>query len=252
MNREESSIFSTSRFYLLIFLLFCRCIQARELQQICSSSCGDIKNISYPFRLTSDPAGCGDPDFELSCQSNKTVLELLSGKYYVKKISYDKRIMRVVDVKLADGSCSLPYKPLSSNSLDNYFYSEIAYGRYYYASFVNCSGNMADNAYIKVPCLSENQSNVYVTTNGISVSNLPTSCAFISMVPVLDENVENPSYEATKKLLQLGFDLTWSIECRDCLAAGGWCLKITTLNENYCYKNLCKSLSLCVCVGGAL
>ncbi|KAL5763438.1 hypothetical protein ACOSP7_019702 [Xanthoceras sorbifolium] len=54
-----TSNFSSFLFSLLIFLLISE-IQARRLQQVvCSSSCGDIKNISYPFRLKDDPAGCG-------------------------------------------------------------------------------------------------------------------------------------------------------------------------------------------------
>ena len=35
-----------------------------------SSSCGDLQNISYPFRLQDDPVGCGDPDYQLSCMNN--------------------------------------------------------------------------------------------------------------------------------------------------------------------------------------
>ncbi|KAJ0096204.1 hypothetical protein Patl1_15136 [Pistacia atlantica] len=60
-----------------------------KVQEICSPSCGNIKNISYPFRVKGDPARCGSPYFELSCQSNKTILEINSGKYYVKRISYE-------------------------------------------------------------------------------------------------------------------------------------------------------------------
>ena len=117
MRKEESSNFLAFLFSLLIFL-FVRDVQARKLQQIqCStSSCGDIKNIKYPFRLKGDPAGCGNPDFELSCsQSNKTILEYHSGKYYVKRISYDDHIITLVDVKLANGSCDLPQQSISRN-----------------------------------------------------------------------------------------------------------------------------------------
>ena len=108
MSGEESSILSTLLFCLLIYLFLTE-TEAREvLQQTCSSSCGDIKNISYPFRLKGDPSGCGYPELELSCQSNQTILKLFnSAKYYVKRISYDESTISVADVNLANVSCGL-------------------------------------------------------------------------------------------------------------------------------------------------
>lgn len=74
-------------FSLLMVLLFTEVTAGRVLEKVCSSSCGDLHNISYPFRLEDDPAGCGDADYQLSCENNKTILEFNSGKYYVKNIS---------------------------------------------------------------------------------------------------------------------------------------------------------------------
>ncbi|KAK4842582.1 hypothetical protein QYF36_024156 [Acer negundo] len=241
MGREESSNFSFFFLFSLLSFLFVTETQARKLQQvICSSSCGDIKNISYPFRLKSDPAGCGDPDYELSCQSNKTILEFHSGKYYVKKISYSEQIIRVVDVKLASGSCGLPSKSLSMDVVLN----DIRYGGQVdtpmkTASFVNCSRNISVTGYRKVPCFSGDQSYVYVSTVGNEISLLPEPCIFISMVPVLDAGVDYPSYETIRNLLKSGFDLGWSVLCRDCFAAGDMCLPSTN-SKPYtynCYHN---------------
>jgi hypothetical protein len=64
----------------------------------CSSSCGSIRNISYPFRLTSDPKNCGDQRYNLSCENNQTlVLHLYDGRYYVRQINYNNNTIRVVD-----------------------------------------------------------------------------------------------------------------------------------------------------------
>ncbi|KAK2635288.1 hypothetical protein Ddye_030080 [Dipteronia dyeriana] len=240
MWREESSNFSTFFLFSLLSFLFVTETQARNLQPvICSSSCGDIKNISYPFRLKSDPAGCGDPDYELSCQSNKTIMEFHSGKYYVEKISYSEQIIRIVDVNLASGSCGLPYKSLSVDVMLN----DIRYGGQVdtpmkTASFVNCSRNISDRHYRKVPCFSGDQSVVYVSTAGYAISLLPEPCFFISMVPTLDSGVDYPSYETTWNLLKSGFDLGWSVQCRDCFAAGDLCFPSTN-SKPYtynCYK----------------
>ncbi|ESR61601.1 hypothetical protein CICLE_v10017830mg [Citrus x clementina] len=162
MSSEEASIFSTFLFCLLMFVFSTSEIEARKLEvQMCSFSCGDVRNISYPFRLKGDPAGCGHPELELSCENNKTILELSnSARYYVKRISHDKCTISVADVNLANGSCGLPYK---SFSLYPYFFRHInGYILKSYAHYVNCSSNIIDQAYTKVPCLSNNQSNVYV------------------------------------------------------------------------------------------
>lgn len=259
MGEEESSILSTLLFCLLIFL-FTTEIEAREvLQQTCSSSCGDIKNISYPFRLKGDPSGCGYPEFELSCQSNQTILELFnSAKYYVKRISYDESTISVADVYLANGSCSLPYKSFSREILPPHFDRPILYtsdiytldyNKYQYAYFVNCSRDLIGQAFIKVPCLSGgNQSNVYVNYHGSYVSDLSESCSFLSMVPVQIGNVENHSYEALRELLETGFDLRWSVECRNCYAAGKGCISTDVAGNFDCYEYRPLTVLLAECI----
>ncbi|KDO40238.1 hypothetical protein CISIN_1g048517mg, partial [Citrus sinensis] len=105
-------------------------------------------------------------------------------QHYVKRISYDECTISVADVNLANGSCT----------------------------------NLFPHAFTKVPCLSDNKSNVYVylgsaDTND-AISDLPESCVFISKVPVvLNRSVDNPSYEDLRKLLDSGFDFTWFEEC---------------------------------------
>ncbi|KAK7827241.1 hypothetical protein CFP56_031297 [Quercus suber] len=74
-----------------------------------SSSCGNIPNISFPFRLNSDPENCGDSRYVLSCdENNRMVLYLFERryKYYVQEIIYSNYTIRIVD---------------SSIQKDNYF-----------------------------------------------------------------------------------------------------------------------------------
>ncbi|KAL5830498.1 hypothetical protein ACOSQ3_019966 [Xanthoceras sorbifolium] len=226
MRKElATSNFSSFLFSLLIFLLISE-IQARRLQQVvCSSSCGDIKNISYPFRLKGDPAGCGDHDYELSCQSNKAILEFLSGKYLVKRISYAEQKITLVDVDLANGSCSLPHKSLSRTEIydDNRYHFENYYDNYVTANFVRCSSKISDPTCKRLPCLDGNQSYVYVKYGGYLIYSIPESCSFISKVPIHEASVKYPPYETIQKSLQSGFDLIWSVECRDCKLAGRSC-----------------------------
>ncbi|KAI5394195.1 hypothetical protein KIW84_061045 [Lathyrus oleraceus] len=95
------------------------------------SSCGKIKNIKHPFRLQNDPATCGDPRYELSCENNITTLTLFSGKYHVKSIDYKNYTVRLVDPGIEEGDCSsIPrYYFYTSNftSYYNYGYQEDPY-----------------------------------------------------------------------------------------------------------------------------
>ncbi|KAI6672555.1 hypothetical protein NL676_000461, partial [Syzygium grande] len=73
-----------------------------------------VANISYPFRLRGDPMVCSDPNYELACINNRTVLDLYSGNYYVRYIDYTNYTIRVADVGLQKGNCSsLPLRSLS-------------------------------------------------------------------------------------------------------------------------------------------
>ncbi|KAF9679253.1 hypothetical protein SADUNF_Sadunf07G0120800 [Salix dunnii] len=44
-------------------------------------SCGNITNISSPFRLQTDPISCGRKEYELGCDNNRTTLYLQRVKY---------------------------------------------------------------------------------------------------------------------------------------------------------------------------
>ncbi|KAK1299420.1 putative receptor-like protein kinase [Acorus calamus] len=67
-----------------------------NLEQSCPpSSCGDLHNISDPFRLKDDPVGCGNPHFELSCVANQTILLIQNMKFYVKEINYTSEYLSV-------------------------------------------------------------------------------------------------------------------------------------------------------------
>ena len=81
-----------------------------------ASSCGNIHNISFPFRLSTDPENCGYPWYELSCENNRTVLHLKGGKYYVQEISYNNYTIRIVDSVIQKNN----YFSIPSSSLYRY------------------------------------------------------------------------------------------------------------------------------------
>ncbi|XP_035548846.1 LEAF RUST 10 DISEASE-RESISTANCE LOCUS RECEPTOR-LIKE PROTEIN KINASE-like 2.5 isoform X3 [Juglans regia] len=71
------------------------------------SSCGNIPNISYLFRLKGDPPNCGDQRYELSCDDNNhTLLSLNGSKYYVSQINYNNYTIRIVDSGIQEDNYS--------------------------------------------------------------------------------------------------------------------------------------------------
>ncbi|XP_004299031.1 PREDICTED: uncharacterized protein LOC101302651 isoform 2 [Fragaria vesca subsp. vesca] len=189
MRKRSTSVASIILLPVLIFSLFLIHVQGKLNEAGCSSSCGDIDNIKYPFRVRGDPSGCGDPDYEFSCVNNKTILEIFPGKYYVKSISYTDNLLHLVDVNFANGSCSLPSGSLKNRDgvAQDFRYKD---GRY-------------------------------------EANNYPRTCSLVSLAPVNyhDELYKKiPTYEAVAKALQAGFDIGWSVECRDCSLAGKYCV----------------------------
>ncbi|MCD7462269.1 hypothetical protein HAX54_048158 [Datura stramonium] len=88
---------------ILIFMQLSETPFAEESQQCVPSSCGHIHNISYPFRLKSDPKHCGHENYELSCEGDRAIFTILpynwnrSLNYYVQAINYENSTIRLVD-----------------------------------------------------------------------------------------------------------------------------------------------------------
>ncbi|KAI4313869.1 hypothetical protein L6164_026816 [Bauhinia variegata] len=208
----------------LLFLLLSTKAQAKDDQPYyCYSSCGSLQDIRYPFRLRGQPLSCGDPDYTLTCENQKPILEFGDGKYYVKSINYENQTIQLVDVNLANGSCNLP-----SGTVD-LFHTDIRYQRYFphtEISFVNCSKPINDSTFKRVPCMSGNESIIYAVYSGASVYDYQKSCSFPISTSLIDDDYgskQPSSYEDIHKLLQNGFKLGWSVECRDCALSGLEC-----------------------------
>ena len=100
--------FSAGLTALIALALVHETLSANDQYYCPPSSCGNIPNISFPFRLKSDPESCGDPRYELSCENNRTVLHLFAGNYHVQKINYNNYTIRVADVEVGRVWLELP------------------------------------------------------------------------------------------------------------------------------------------------
>ncbi|XP_049381670.1 uncharacterized protein LOC125846319 isoform X8 [Solanum stenotomum] len=127
-------------FTLILVIIFLQTCNARKSKPYyCpSSACGHIRNISYPFRLNTDPEHCGyGPAFELDCESNQTVIWLFSKKFYVQAINYNNQTIHLVDPTLQtqDDLCSFKPQYILFNKANTIFHS------YYVADpifMINC------------------------------------------------------------------------------------------------------------------
>ncbi|KAM1053139.1 hypothetical protein FF1_000652 [Malus domestica] len=114
MEKSGSRSFTLSWWpFVLAFLVLCFCSETcnakDDSKSSCTSSCGLIHNITYPFRLNDDPKRCGDRRYTLSCENNNiTVLDLpySSGTYHVQAINYKNHTIRLLDPGLDNNNCS--------------------------------------------------------------------------------------------------------------------------------------------------
>ncbi|XP_060671085.1 uncharacterized protein LOC132800802 [Ziziphus jujuba] len=164
---SSSPFIGPGRFILLVLMVFhLQTSYAKHHDHhLCpASSCGNIPNISYPFRLQTDPPNCGKKRYELSCENNNrsTVLNLYSGKYHVRAINYDNYTIRLADVNIDKANCFTV--PLYSLAAYN-FTDESPYS----GSFLNDNGKTLDNislseVIIFIKCENPVESPLYVPT----------------------------------------------------------------------------------------
>ncbi|WCJ41451.1 hypothetical protein M5689_022320 [Euphorbia peplus] len=150
--------------YALLFVILLLMFQTTDTAPDCRpSSCGGT-NISYPFRLKTDPVTCGDKEYELSCENNVTVLHPVDGaKYYVKAINYENFTIRLVDAGVDKDNCS----SLPSDYFPHFVEYNRPYTLYKYKqksewetlpteemSFVKCENAVNSSGYLDTsPCI---------------------------------------------------------------------------------------------------
>ncbi|XP_038972581.1 rust resistance kinase Lr10-like [Phoenix dactylifera] len=178
------------------------------------SSCGDLRNISYPFSLTTDPPTCGDSQHQLSCEQNRAVLDLYSTKCYVEEIFYEDQLARVVVADPDYSSCSprsLPFLPPGKLMDNGPYYLE----NYTSVTFVTCPASSVDDPSLYIPiasCVDNSSSSkeyLYALAGEATVADLRKSCAIAGTVPVAG-TLRNHTQAAVHDVLLGGFYISWT------------------------------------------
>ncbi|XP_068315591.1 LEAF RUST 10 DISEASE-RESISTANCEUS RECEPTOR-LIKE PROTEIN KINASE-like 2.1 [Pyrus communis] len=182
MEKSGSRSFTLSWWpFVLAFLVLCFCGETcnakDDSNSSCTSSCGLIHHITYPFRLNDDPKTCGETRYNLSCENNNTtVLDLLDfGKYYVQAINYENKTIRLLDPGLDNNNCS----SLPQNWPPNYFpdpysspFSSIS------VYYLRCRNQVNSSLYVATaPCLNNSATSLIQ----------PKSYSYIMVYPAMKD-----------------------------------------------------------------
>ncbi|XP_059294625.1 rust resistance kinase Lr10-like [Lycium ferocissimum] len=199
---------------LLIFLQISQTCNARKSKNNCSpSACGSIRNISYPFYLKTEY--CGNPEIELACEGNQTVISVFSKKLqsvfskklHVQAIDYDNQTIRLVDPTLqSQDLCSLIPSRLIFNQYDGVSFSDMSERIF----MLNCpSAINTTSTYLEITAC-ELSRHTYLKTGEMIASEVSDGCrveiiATTSWPNIKDDN--NISLSDFHQAIIYGFEL---------------------------------------------
>ncbi|VVA32269.1 Hypothetical predicted protein [Prunus dulcis] len=191
---------------------------AKDESTKCTSSCGNIHNISYPFRLKHDPKHCGNVKYTLSCENDNTLVDVpSSGRYYVQAINYHNQTIRLVDPGLQNNNCSsMPRNFLPGlrfpYSIINKRGSPLSTPIFY----IMCSNPVNSSLYVETaPCLNTSATSLvqqktysYVKVGAMVVGDLNRGCSVEYASALLNYSKDYmPSYKSIHSALMHGFEL---------------------------------------------
>jgi hypothetical protein len=256
--------------FLLILSSHHSCSATKNTSNYCApSSCGNIHNISYPFRLNTDPKGCGNKYYELACENNvRPTLYLDMEKYYVQTINYSDFTIQLVNAAIQKDDCfSIPHHSFTEKLLRS------AYGHYYYETnwpessvltFLCCKNQMRLNhtdyimdtssckngsgtAYsssssssISSPSCVDMEGHSYVMVDGDIINDVPDLCR-INLIYSVPKNMTNMSYTDVHDILVYGFELSWFYFCCHYSTLNRCNLDEATVKNHYCFNDYTES-----------
>ncbi|XP_042032595.1 LEAF RUST 10 DISEASE-RESISTANCE LOCUS RECEPTOR-LIKE PROTEIN KINASE-like 2.1 isoform X2 [Salvia splendens] len=191
------------------------------------SACGAIRDISYPFRLKSDPNHCGHPKFELTCENNVTFLYLNSIKYHVKAINYQNSKIRLVDASIINNDiCSFPTHSSYPHTSKDFSSSPYYYPEPFQELFVNlisCPSPMNKSS-LFIDITQHCASNLshprfsYVHVGRIMASKVPHLCGVDINVVISRRGfmiLKNASLSQIHQSILYGFELNFCYNCNE-------------------------------------
>ncbi|XP_056165131.1 LEAF RUST 10 DISEASE-RESISTANCE LOCUS RECEPTOR-LIKE PROTEIN KINASE-like 2.5 [Syzygium oleosum] len=258
-----------------ILLLLGMSCSAKKNHLCAASSCGEVRNISYPFRLKGDSKGCGLSKYELVCENNRTILYLYAGRYYVKSIYYSfydgedifGGDITVVDDGLQKDNCSsLPRYTLARSNFSIYdpYYASFEHQTVSVA-FMKCSQPVASTLYVDTePCIEGaysadappkfSQMKVYsYAGSDLQVWDIKDFCTITMMtyasdyIPGWEKDRYNPAsltYKDLRNMMAEGFNLSYGEVGLSTLSSIPSCFLFFRHRREWCrhYYDTCNNL----------
>ncbi|XVF79243.1 hypothetical protein PTKIN_Ptkin14bG0205300 [Pterospermum kingtungense] len=203
---------------LTLFLVPDPCIARTRTRDCGSTMCGNI-NITYPFRLKSQPRECSDYQLEVDCDDhNRTTFVTNQMNFYVQQIFYENSMFRVSFANLAMDNCSLPLERFHEDSLYCEMYFRGWYFTFYEAMYlVNCSAPMNSSLYVEASRCTNSSSNTpppssyfYFMDWNTPPSQFNRYCTPIAKVPIVAENATAMSTSEIYEKLLMGLEASWA------------------------------------------
>ena len=211
--------------YAALFCLIFHSCMARD----CASSCGNIRNISHPFRLKTDPKHCGIKFFELVCVDDTLILYVnVSGGrqvgYRVQAINYNNFTIRLTDPNVFMDDCTLHSLNTYEGSINDlpmfqYQFHSDAFSEYNYGYENRCQKMILWSCPFpfsgKVDGFNSSCNEVAVTkrywyanVGDIKAYDLKNSCRmeYKTWTSLLPEGANNISYKDVNNSLAYGFE----------------------------------------------
>ncbi|RVW87572.1 Rust resistance kinase Lr10 [Vitis vinifera] len=266
MMLREAQVLEIGLLTLLCACFLSICVANDEQQhRTCKpSSCGGIRNITYPFRLQGDKSGCGDPKYELICENNLTVFKQGGKKYFVAEINYHNYTIRVMDPDQKKGDCfSTPlyssFSMPSCWSFSNMLHNSDPYPDYkdpYYCPdewerntivLLSCERPISDQNYIPTILCNRSEDNIssssqtyaYVLAGESVQAGLIRDSCTIALTFVAQSELSSYSISDLQEKLLTGIDLSFlhRLCITECSVKGLACDVDFNNNTIRCYRS---------------
>lgn len=180
-------------------------------------SCGDIRNIGFPFWGKNRPNGCGHPLLHLTCEENTSYMNINNVRYKVLEANSDEQTLRITRVDYLQGLCPSRFV---NTSLDPKLF---VFGPQYQnlTLFYGCA---VPNT-VLFPCVPNGGSGQHVYAQ-LGSFGFPMFCEQSVVVPVPKVFVDITDVSKTLSAIRDGFVVNWIAgiqECEECRKAGGVC-----------------------------
>ncbi|XP_052729226.1 cysteine-rich receptor-like protein kinase 44 [Vigna angularis] len=218
----------------IIFLLLFKlpsCLSSNPTYSNCANliSCGQIRNIGFPFWGGNRPRECGHPLMELICENEISYITINDVKYQVLDANPDSHTLKITR---QDYSIDLCQPNQASTSLNTQLY---VYDSPY--NNLSLSYGCTPSEFLPpnyIPCNRTSGETVYSQFGSLS----PVSCKTSVVVPVPLSLQEIDSFFQVYRAIKEGFVVRWIIgveECDKCEKSGGECGFEGPSQQTICY-----------------